>query len=34
VWHGRAADLLAQARGQTAVRTLQLLEYLEPALRD
>jgi ADP-dependent NAD(P)H-hydrate dehydratase / NAD(P)H-hydrate epimerase len=34
VWHGKAADLLAQARGQTAVRTLQLLEYLEPALRD
>jgi NAD(P)H-hydrate epimerase len=34
VWHGMAADALARARGQTAVRTLQLLDYLAPALRE
>lgn len=32
VWHGRAADLLARARGQVAVQTTQLLDYLQPAL--
>lgn len=32
VWHGCAADLLARARGQVAVQTTQLLEYLQPAL--
>lgn len=32
VWHGRAADLLARDRGQVAVQTTQLLEYLQPAL--
>lgn len=34
VWHGRAADVLARVRGQVAVRTTQLLEFLSPALRD
>jgi hydroxyethylthiazole kinase-like uncharacterized protein yjeF len=34
VWHGRAADFLARARGQTAVRVTQLLEYLPQALRE
>src|ERR1019366_7233322 len=34
VWHGAAADLLARAHGQTAVRTLQVLDFLAPALRD
>lgn len=33
-WHGRAADLLAQAQGEHAVRTTQLLDYLAPALRQ
>ncbi len=33
VWHGLAADLLARARGQVAVETTQLLEFLGPALR-
>ena len=32
VWHGRAADLLARARGQVAVQTTQLLDFLQPAL--
>lgn len=32
-WHGVAADLLAQARGQTSVATTELLEYLGLALR-
>jgi NAD(P)H-hydrate epimerase len=32
VWHGRAADLLARAHGQVAVRTTQLLDFLSPAL--
>jgi NAD(P)H-hydrate epimerase len=34
VWHGRAADLLARARGQVAVHTTELLDYLAPALRE
>jgi len=34
VWHGMAADALARAQGQTAVRTLELLDYLGPALRE
>jgi hypothetical protein len=29
-----AADLLAQAHGQTSVRTLQLIDFLAPALRS
>ncbi|MCF7689564.1 MAG: NAD(P)H-hydrate dehydratase [Cephaloticoccus sp.] len=33
VWHGRAADALAQAHGSVAVRTTQLLDFLGPALR-
>lgn len=33
VWHGRAADLLARARGQTAVQVTQLLDFLPDALR-
>ncbi len=32
-WHGKAADLLAMANGQTAVRTTDLLDFLSPALR-
>ncbi|MBL9214080.1 MAG: NAD(P)H-hydrate dehydratase [Opitutaceae bacterium] len=32
VWHGRAADRLAQERGQVAVETSQLLDQLGPAL--
>jgi NAD(P)H-hydrate epimerase len=34
VWHGMAADALARAHGQTAVRTLELLDFLGPALRE
>jgi NAD(P)H-hydrate epimerase len=34
VWHGRSADLMAQAHGQTAVQVTQLLEYLPQALRE
>jgi NAD(P)H-hydrate epimerase len=34
VWHGHAADLLARARGQVAVATTQVLEYLGAALHD
>ncbi len=34
VWHGRAADRLAQECGQTAVEVTQLLDYLPAALRD
>ena len=34
VWHGTAADLLARAHGQVAVRTTQLLDFLAPALRE
>lgn len=33
VWHGLAADLLARDKGQVAVQTTQLLDYLQPALR-
>jgi NAD(P)H-hydrate epimerase len=33
VWHGRAADLLARDKGQVAVNTTQLLDYLPVALR-
>jgi NAD(P)H-hydrate epimerase len=32
VWHGRAADLLARARGQVAVELSEILEQLGPAL--
>jgi NAD(P)H-hydrate epimerase len=32
-WHGAAADALARYRGQQAVRTTELLEYLSPVLR-
>jgi len=31
-WHGKAADLLASRKGQVAVRTTDLLEYLGDAL--
>lgn len=34
VWHGLAAESLARARGQTAVRTTELLDHLAPALRE
>jgi NAD(P)H-hydrate epimerase len=34
VWHGRAADLAARARGQTSIRVTQLLDYLPAALRE
>ncbi len=33
-WHGMAADALARAHGQVAVRTTQLLDYLSVALRE
>lgn len=33
VWHGRAADELARERGQVAVATTELLDYLAAALR-
>lgn len=33
VWHGMAADMLARARGQTAVNITQLLDFLPAALR-
>jgi len=33
VWHGRAADALARSRGETGVRTTELLDHLAPALR-
>lgn len=32
VWHGLAADLLAREKGQVAVQTTQLFDYLQPAL--
>lgn len=32
VWHGAAADCLARARGQAAVRTTEVLDYLSAAL--
>lgn len=34
VWHGLAADELARAKGQVAVRTTELLDYLHPVLRN
>ena len=34
VWHGLAADALARARGQVAVSTTELLEFLPEALRE
>ena len=34
VWQGLAADLLARAHGQVAVRTTQILDFLEVALRN
>jgi hydroxyethylthiazole kinase-like uncharacterized protein yjeF len=34
VWHGRAADFGARARGQTSIRVTQLLDYLPAALRE
>jgi len=34
LWHGAAADALARAHGQTAVRITQLLDFLAPALRE
>lgn len=34
VWHGLAADALARTRGQVAVRTTELLDFLGSALRD
>ncbi|MFZ9746682.1 MAG: NAD(P)H-hydrate dehydratase [Opitutaceae bacterium] len=34
LWHGRAADGLARARGQTAVTVSQLLDFLPDALRE
>jgi NAD(P)H-hydrate epimerase len=33
-WHGRAADLLGETRGEEAVRTTELLAELSPALLD
>ncbi len=33
VWHGSAAECLARAKGQVAVRTLQVLDYLPEVLR-
>lgn len=33
VWHGLAADLLAQSQGAVAVQTTQLLDFLSAALR-
>lgn len=33
-WHGKAADLLARACGQTAVHTLEVLDFLSPALQS
>jgi NAD(P)H-hydrate epimerase len=33
VWHGLSADLWARERGATAVRSTELLQYLNPALR-
>lgn len=33
-WHGAAADALAREKGQNAVRTTDLLDYLSPVLRS
>jgi NAD(P)H-hydrate repair Nnr-like enzyme with NAD(P)H-hydrate dehydratase domain len=32
--HGLAAERLARARGQVAVRTTQILEYISEVLRE
>jgi NAD(P)H-hydrate epimerase len=34
LWHGLAADALAQAHGQVAVTTTQMLEFLPKVLRQ
>ncbi len=34
LWHGLAAEALARAHGQVAVRTTQLLDFLSPAQRE
>ncbi|HVU23190.1 MAG TPA: NAD(P)H-hydrate dehydratase [Opitutus sp.] len=34
VWHGLAAEALARARGQVAVQTTELVDYLPVVLRD
>jgi NAD(P)H-hydrate epimerase len=34
VWHGRAADALARARGAVAVRTTEVLDFMGEALRE
>lgn len=34
VWHGRSADLLAQAHGATPVSVVQLLDFLGAALKE
>jgi NAD(P)H-hydrate epimerase len=34
VWHGMAADALARAKGQVAVQTTQLLDFLPAVLRE
>ena len=34
LWHGRAAALWAEARGEVAVRATELLDYLRPALEQ
>lgn len=34
LWHGAASDLLAAEKGQHAVATTELLDYLSPALRQ
>lgn len=34
LWHGAAAEHLARARGQTAVRTTEILDHLSPSLRE
>jgi ADP-dependent NAD(P)H-hydrate dehydratase / NAD(P)H-hydrate epimerase len=34
VWHGRAADLLARARGQVAIELSEILKQLGPALHS
>jgi NAD(P)H-hydrate epimerase len=34
LWHGAAAEHLARERGQTAVRTTEILDHLSPALRE
>lgn len=33
-WHGAAADALATVRGETGVRTTELLDFLSPVLRS